>query len=343
MNRIPVLVAGMAGASLGTEIIKSLLAKQEKYTIYGCDVSPYAYGHYMHGLKKTFVVSRDNYVENIIAECKKQNISVVIPGGDEPAVLLGHEKKLLAEEDILYAGNSETVVDICSNKGRLFEYLQKSNISIPQTWVISSVENIPVEIPFPCIIKPATNSGGSVSVFIVQNEAELKMYAAYMLNNGLDPIVQEYLPHESGEYTVGVLHSPIGKLCGSIVLKRMFHAKVSIMAKTNAGLISSGYSQGEIGCYPDIASIAEKIACICKSCGPLNVQGRIKNGVFCPFEINPRFSASTFLRTLAGFNEIDMYIDLLLGRSLPPTMNIRYGYYLRSFDETYVSYDGVLE
>lgn len=336
-----VLVAGTAGASLGTEIIKALSVCDEKYRIFGCDISEYAYGHYMPELEKSFVVSSEDYVQNVIDICKINNISIIIPGSDITAVLLGESKDLLEENDVLFAGNNTETVEICSNKATLFEYLKKTNVQIPQTYEIKLSDKLP-DVAYPCIIKPATESGGSVSVFIVQNETELKMYAKHMLLNNMIPIVQEYLPHEAGEFTVGVLHSPDGELFGSIALKRMFHAKISISQKNKSGIISSGYSQGEINDYESICETAEKIAQICKSTGPINIQGRLKNGEFSPFEINPRFSASTYLRTLAGFNEIDLYMDMLAG-NMPKQPKVKNGFYLRSFDEIFVSPDTVVK
>jgi carbamoyl-phosphate synthase large subunit len=102
------------------------------------------------------------------------------------------------------------------------------------------------------------------------------------------------------------------------------------------GLISSGNSQGLIVHFPAIQATAEAIARRAGSEGPFNIQGRVRDGEFIPFEINPRFSASTYLRALAGFNEIDVYLRHLVGEAAlsPPT--IRPGYYLRSFSEVYV-------
>ncbi|MEA4978257.1 MAG: ATP-grasp domain-containing protein [Methanomassiliicoccaceae archaeon] len=336
-----VLVAGMAGASLGTEIIKSLSLCNKKYQIFGCDISKYAYGHYMPELKKSFVVSSDDYVQNIINVCKMNDISLIVPGSDITTVLLGKSKDLLDENGIQFAGNNADTIKMCSNKATLFEFFKKTDIKIPATYEIKSSEELP-DIAYPCIIKPATESGGSVSVFIVKSKSELKLYAEYMLCNNIIPIVQEYMSHETGEFTVGVLHSPEGKLFGSIALKRMFHAKISISQKSEAGLISSGYSQGEINDYEYIRKTAEKIAQICGSTGPLNVQGRLKNGEFCPFEVNPRFSASTHLRALAGFNEIDSYIDMISG-IVPKQPDVRCGFYLRSFNQVFVSPDMVIE
>lgn len=62
----------------------------------------------------------------------------------------------------------------------------------------------------------------------------------------------------------------------------------------------------------------------------------MKNGKLIPFEINPRFSASTYLRAKAGFNEIDCYLENLINNQENFDYKLSYGYYLRSFEEVYV-------
>jgi len=121
-------------------------------------------------------------------------------------------------------------------------------------------------------------------------------------------------------------------------MKRIFNTKLSIAYKSELGIISSGYSQGLIDDFPEHRKIAEKIALSIGSRGPLNIQGRVKDGKFIPFEINPRFSASTYLRSLAGVNEIDVYLKYLINKKLDNSsyQNIKTGYYLRSFTETFV-------
>jgi carbamoyl-phosphate synthase large subunit len=67
----------------------------------------------------------------------------------------------------------------------------------------------------------------------------------------------------------------------------------------------------------------------------MNIQGRMRGGTFYPFEINPRFSASVFLRAMAGFNEVDLFLRSLLG-GRPAPGPIRPGFYLRSLSEVFV-------
>src|ERR1700737_169695 len=75
-----VLVAGIGGASLGTEILKCLQLAGA-YEIFGCDVSPYAFGHYQGGTLKTFVVAPGSYADAVLDLCRQHHIEAVIPGG----------------------------------------------------------------------------------------------------------------------------------------------------------------------------------------------------------------------------------------------------------------------
>src|SRR5204863_4142069 len=121
----------------------------------------------------------------------------------------------------------------------------------------------------------------------------------------------------------------------SVALKRILHSKLSVLLRSPVGVISTGYSQGLIDDFPALRATAERIATAVGSVGPINVQGRVRAGELIPFEINPRFSASTYLRALAGFNEIDIYLQYLLNQrpsSLPP---LKHGYYLATLNEIF--------
>src|SRR5450432_1646195 len=100
-----VLIAGLAGASLGTEIIKCL-SKNSEYEIFGCDISPLAYGLYNELLAKSFVVDNNTYIESVIRICKENSIKYVIPGGEQPMVILSKHNKELTDSGITLASNS---------------------------------------------------------------------------------------------------------------------------------------------------------------------------------------------------------------------------------------------
>lgn len=329
-----VMIAGIGGASLGTELLKCL-SQSGEYRVFGCDISNLAYGHYEAGFEKTFLIDRTTYVESILDVCQKSHIEYIIPGGEEPMVLLGEVAKVLNDHGITLVANSTEVSRLFSNKERTFKTLSELGFQIPLTKSINQTSDLE-DMIFPCVIKPSTGTGGSAFVFLAADKHEARAYVEYLITNEKAVIAQEYVPEAEGEFTVGVLSLPGGQIACSVALKRIFDSKLSVLAKSSMGLISSGYSQGLIDDFPEVRVLAEKIAQAVDSQGPLNVQGRIKNGVFLPFEINPRFSASTYLRALAGVNEIDIYLQYLVKGIFDRPKAVRPGYYLRSLTELYV-------
>jgi carbamoyl-phosphate synthase large subunit len=329
-NKTKVLIAGIGGASLGTEILKSLLLAGG-YEIYGCDVSPLAFGHYQESSVKTFLADKGDYVKSISKICHDVGVHYVVPGAEQTTILLTSARKRLLEDGVKIVANGSEVVRKFSDKSETFSFLAEMGFSVPRTKIIEDPSQLE-GFPFPCIIKPSSASGGSEFVFLAEDIGEASLCARQLLKNGKRPLAQEYIPHTEGEFTVGVLCLPHGELVGSVAMKRVFQNKLSISLKTEKALISSGYSQGLIDEFAEIRKMAESIALVANSTGPLNVQGRLYDGTFYPFEINPRFSASTYLRALAGFNEVDIYLRGLTGKkwSLAP---LRKGYYLRSLSE----------
>jgi carbamoyl-phosphate synthase large subunit len=334
-SMISVLVAGIGGASLGTEIVKALRLAGG-YRILGCDVSPLAFGHYAELCDETLLLPRESYTQNLLEIARSRSIQVVIPGADETMKLIAGASQEFLRAGVQLAMNAPDVVHRLADKDKCFLELERFNIKIPRTVAVKDA-GVLQSVPYPCIIKPSTDSGGSAFVFFARDRAEAALYSAYLKANGKSVVAQEYIPHTFGEFTVGVLSDPFGQVIDAIALKREFPAKLSVQARGEDFLISSGITQGHIGYYPDVCAKAREIAVAVGSVGPMNIQGRIDSlGHFLPFEINPRFSASTYLRALAGFNEVDHFIRNLLGRSQTQPLKVRAGWYLRSLTEVVV-------
>lgn len=334
-----VMIAGIGGASLGTEIAKCLCLARN-YEIYGCDISPRAYGLYDKAFRGTYVINRDNYVSEVLKVCRQSGAKWLIPGGEQPNALLCSESEQITQEGVCLVTNDAATVALFSDKEATFKKLAAVGIPTPNTVKLRTAEDA-INVGLPCIVKPATGTGGSASVFFAVTIDEALIYAEFIRRNGSIPIAQEYVSDDEGEFTIGVLSLPDGRIVGSVALHRVLDAKLSVAYRGRGGVVSSGYSQGYVDAFPDLCQQAEHIARIAGSRGPINIQGRVRNGVLMPFEINPRFSASTYLRALAGFNEIDMFLCFLSKGEEPSVKPIKPGWYLRTLTENYVNNEDI--
>ena len=330
-----VMIAGIGGASLGTELFKCL-THAGSYTIFGCDISPTAYGLYQQGFAKTYLISSESYVENVIDACKDSGATFLVPGGEQPSQLLGLASDKLASVGVHLVSNTPEVIRIATDKERTFEFLEQAGFPTPHTTVVKKRADLDL-VGLPCIIKPSNASGGSMGVFYAVSVEEAMVYVEFLRRIECAALAQEYLDVAEGEFTIGVLSMPNMEIASSVALRRSLAPKLSVSYRARGGVISSGYSQGYIDEFPELRSQAESIARTLGSRGPLNIQGRVREGRLFPFEINPRFSASTYLRALAGFNEVDTLITFLQTGRMPEPPRIRPGWYLRSLAEQFVS------
>jgi len=334
-SSLNVMIAGIGGASLGTELMKSLHLAGG-YRIFGCDISSTAFGLYDDRFEKTFQVDRDDYIASVVKACQQADAQWLVPGGEQPMVLLAAAKPALDAAGIGLIANDPELIRVYSDKAETFRRLASLDIPVPVTREVHEDADI-LAVGLPCVIKPATGSGGSTMVFFAVDLDEARIYAEYIARTGGVAIAQEYISLEAGEFTVGVLSTPDGAVAASIALRRSLDSKLSVMSRGRGGLISSGYTQGYIGAFSDICQQAERVALAIGSRGPINIQGRLRDGLLVPFEINPRLSASSYLRAMAGHNELHWLLQYLANGIPIQRVNAREGWYLRSLTEAFVA------
>jgi len=130
-------------------------------------------------------------------------------------------------------------------------------------------------------------------------------------------IVQEYVGESAAEYTVGVVCRKDGSVIGSITVHRILEGISLREEMTFGGRIvktSTGISQGVIENDRKIQEQCENYAVRLGVRGAADFQGRLVNGVFVVFELNPRFSGTTPFRAGVGFNDVDIVIRDVLNR-----------------------------
>ncbi|MDD4467280.1 MAG: ATP-grasp domain-containing protein, partial [Candidatus Pacebacteria bacterium] len=333
---------------VGEQILKSLRMSSLFYHITAIDYLPVSMGfseadaHYI-----VPIVSDDDYLKKIIDICKKEKVQVLIPGSEPELKKISENRKLFEQNNILLLINEKKVIDVCMDKLKTHKFLKKNNLGYLPSYFIERENQLSKIKKFPVVIKPVRGGGGSSNVFIAQDKKELQFFTKYLLKQKAIPIVQDYVGSVNEEYTVGVLTSFKGTMIGSIAVKRQILSglsnKIKIKnryknrIKDDILAISSGVSQGFIDDYPEVCQFAEKVALKLNSKGPLNIQCRkVKNKIFI-FEINPRFSGTTSIRALVGYNEPDILIrHELLKEKISKSIRFKKGIVMRGLKEKYL-------
>jgi carbamoyl-phosphate synthase large subunit len=345
-DKIRVLIVGVGGGGVGLEIMKALRLSKIPYYICGTDMSEQSFGLFKSD--KRYVVPpafHSEYIQTILDICKQKKIQVIFPGSEPELQVLSENRAIFEESGIFLALNSREVINVCMDKKETSIFMQNHSIPVPKTVAVDSEKDLNAIDFLPAIIKPYVESGGSKNVFIAQDKEELIFFCNYILKYGGKPIVQQYIGSSENEYTVGVLSDKDGNIISAIAIKRYIlsglsnRLKVTSISNKNVILaISSGISQGEIVNETEVLDQCRQIAFTLRSKGPLNIQCRFVNEKVYPFEINPRFSGTTYMRALAGVNEPDLLIrKSVLEEAIPEKIVPKTGLVIRGLEEMFIT------
>lgn len=328
MNKIAVLVTGVGGSGIGGQILKALKMSSLPLHIIGTDTTALSTGlKEVHQFNIVPLANEAEYIPGLLKICEEAAIKIIFPGSEPELKVISKNRYIFADAGIVVPVNRENVIDICLDKFKTNKFLSEHGFFYPKTISITKLEDLPVVDFYPVIIKPNTGGSGSNGVMIAQNKDELNAFVSFLLNISADLVVQEYVGDAESEYTVGVISSLEGELINSIAVHRVIENGLGnkLKVKNNTGktalgknlVVSSGISQGTIGKFPGVTKQCEEIAMQLGSEGPLNIQCRLVDGKVYVFEINPRYSGTTPLRAMVGFNEPEIMINkYVLGKNI---------------------------
>lgn len=348
MKPVKVCVTGIGGGGHGLQIVKALRKARTPYHIVGADITKLSAGFQLVDDPCLLPLASDPaYMDALLELCRKHQIQALFHGSEAELRVMSREREAIQKEGILLPINPHDVIILCMDKVKLSAALNEMGAQIPWFSSIGNPADLASLPDYPLIFKPSVGSGGSANTFIVQNRQEAEMFSKYLLDLYPQFIAQAYVGTPQDEYTVGILTDMDGMFINSIAVKR--HVLSALSSRTRLPnrtgreelgpelVISSGISQGEIGAFPEVTGQCEDIAARLGSRGALNIQCRFVDGKVWVFEINPRFSGTTSLRALAGFNEPDVLIRRhILDEKIEPRFAIKPGVILRRLEEVFI-------
>jgi carbamoyl-phosphate synthase large subunit len=350
-KRAKVLLTGIGGGGHGEQILKALRLGEVEYDIVGTDISNACANRNL--VDKFVQLPRANhptYLNELRSLARSEKCIAVFHGSEPEMAVLSQHRPALEADGLYVPVNPPSVLDICQDKPKTMAHLASCGFRTPKFMEVLELSDIDGWEILPAILKPSVGGGGSANVFIVQSREELLAFSRYLLGICASFIVQEYIGSPEDEYTVGVLFGADGVLINSIAIKRVINNALTIRTqvpnksgRSDLGsrlVISTGISQGHIADWRLVRSACEKVAESLSPKAPMNLQCRVVGGVVIPFEINPRFSGTTSLRAMAGYNEPDILIRRdVFGESIPVRFPYKEMMILRGLKEHSLGYE----
>ena len=219
--------------------------------------------------------------------------ALIVPGVDEELTMLAVARDTMWSQPVLLPPSSFVAAHL--DKLASYELLRDAEIPVPWAEVVRNT----MYDRFPCIIKPRRGRG-SRGVAVAEGIEDL------LDNHDIwcaDYIAQELLVGQ--EYTVTVAADAGGKL----------RAIVPVLVSLKRGITIRAHTTHDSA----VTEACERIHAAYPVPGCYNVQGiKGADGVFRPFEINPRVSTTLCLAVAAGVDPIAIYRGNCPGDELLP-------------------------
>jgi carbamoyl-phosphate synthase large subunit len=321
---LKILVTG-AGALLGQGIIRSLRTSALKAHVVAVDPSALSAGLYWADSAHLVPMAHDpHYLERLNDLIVAEHPDMVIPGTDVELSILAQARTTLEREHKIHVLVSDpAVIKIADDKWLTSQFFKRHGFGYVPSCLPGDEDGLIDDFGLPLIVKPRVGAR-SVGFRIVADRKGLK--DALAADRGL--VIQKKVGSAESEYTAG-----------TITFDGVCHASIVMRRDLRDGNTYRAY----VDEFPELNAVVRKAAVALNAHGPANFQFMLDDGEVKIFEINARFSGTTPLRTVVGFNEVEMIVRHLCDGSpiTQPVMTPKI--ILRHWGETVVDPHDVID
>lgn len=249
--------------------------------------------------------NKNDYINNIIDICKKEDISHIVPLTDpEVDILSGIVSDLDSLKIKLCLSDAESI-KLCRNKYNVYLFLKKIGLdcTVP-TYLLNDINEKNIQLPM--IAKPVYGKS-SEGLFKITNRKDY-LYVKGISKN-VEMVVQPIIVGDL--ITADIIRDPLNEII--ITISRIEH----IRTKKGAGLTVTIINDAKI------KYIAEKIVSLLNIKGCINIEFVRENNRYYLLDINPRFSAGVAFTCLSGYDMVSNHIKCFIGEKIDGITSIK--------------------
>jgi carbamoyl-phosphate synthase large subunit len=314
MKKVNVLITAASRRVPLVRAFRNAVEKFGKGRVVTTDINPFSPALYFGHKHYIVPLTTDRqYIPIIESICDAQEVNLVIPTIDDELPIFGRSLTQFEQLGIEVAVSSERTSNICNDKYETYLFCLNNGISTPETRLAADVDF--GALRYPVYVKPRFGRG-SVNVFAVGNEAQLRLFLDYVPG----AIVQDRL--DGTEFTVDVLSDFNSRVLSIVPRERLV---------IRAGVSDKGITRNNAEVIAFAKEVAEKLQIV----GPANIQCKWDGRDVSLIEVNPRFSGGIPLTLAAGADFAAWLVQLKAGTEIQPQIGkFQDGLAMMSFEES---------
>ncbi|MCY7366874.1 MAG: ATP-grasp domain-containing protein [Chamaesiphon sp.] len=289
--------------------------------VFVCDSNPDAVS--LQEADRGFIMPRSThagYFDRLLDICKQNQIGLLISLNDLELPLLALERNRFLEIGTIPLISDPTVIDICFDKSKTYQFLKQNNIPTPKTYrsLADALEAIAIgELKFPLVIKPRWGTG-SIGLEFPQDSEELEL-AYRLVKKRLTRTILAAASSIDLDRSVLIQERIVGGEYGLDVINNLKAGYVTTFAKRKLSMRGGETDRAITLDNLDLIAIGEKIGCNLKHVGNLDCDVLSGPQGYCVLELNPRFGGGYPFSHVAGANLPAALIAWAADKSVDPS------------------------
>jgi len=146
------------------------------------------------------------FVDWLVECCRREGYDLVVPVRDETTLAVAEHQSRLSAVTAVFVADCSTITRLM-DKGSCMQAAEELSIPIPNTYypsTLADIDEIRTTATFPVLIKPRIASG-SRGIVRVDEPSELAQKYEAVSQTHAEPIIQEFVDHSGGHYSIGTI------------------------------------------------------------------------------------------------------------------------------------------
>ena len=146
------------------------------------------------------------FADWLVACCRRDGYDLFVPVRDETTLAVAAHRERLSTVTGLFVADRSTIAHLM-DKGNCMQAAEELGVPIPKTYYPTTggdIEEIRTAATFPVLIKPRIASGSRGIVRVDDPDTLARQYET-VSNTYPDPIIQEFVDHSGGHYSIGTV------------------------------------------------------------------------------------------------------------------------------------------